>query len=94
MPDVSRTCPHCGSRLCRWRVPDGMGYNEEYMLVCFNDSCGYYRGGWAWMQEQYAQRVSYRYMCSPVTGASSPLPVWSDSAMREQIMDEGEGDDE
>jgi len=32
------TCPHCGSRLRRWRVPDGATWNEPYFLVCFNDA--------------------------------------------------------
>ena len=31
---------------------------------------------------------------NPTTGASLPLPVWSDSATREMIVDDDEGDDE
>ena len=73
-------------------VPDEAGWEEEYFLACFNDDCPYYRKGWQWMKEQFNQKVSYRYMVNPATGASSPLPVWSDTAMREMIADEPEGD--
>lgn len=42
------------------------------------------------MEEQYGQKASYRYMVNPATGGASPLPVWSNSATREMIVeDEG-----
>jgi hypothetical protein len=44
------------------------------------------------MKEQFKQNASYRYAINPSTGASSPLPVWSDTATREMIVDEEEGD--
>jgi hypothetical protein len=44
------------------------------------------------MKEQYNQRSSYRYAVNPTTGASLPLPVWSESATREMIVDDAEGD--
>jgi len=94
MADILRTCPHCGLRLSKWLVPDGTSWSEEFLFVCFNDECSYYRKGWAWMKEQYNQVASYRYMVNPTTGASSPLPVWSDSAMREMLVEEAEGGDE
>jgi len=46
------------------------------------------------MKEKYNQHASYRYAVNPTNGASIPLPVWSDSAIRELIMDDAEGDDE
>ena len=94
MAEIPRTCPHCGSRLRKWLVPEGASWSEEFLLVCFNDECSYYRKGWAWMKEQYNQVASYRYMVNPATGASSPLPVWSDSAMREMLAEDAEGGDE
>ena len=94
MAEIPRTCPHCGSRLRKWLVPEGASWSEEFLLVCFNDECSYYRKGWAWMKEQYNQVASYRYMVNPATGASSPLPVWSDSAMRELLAEDAEGGDE
>jgi hypothetical protein len=93
MPDIPPVCPHCGSRLKKWRVPEEANWIEEFFYVCFNDRCSYYKEGWDWMKSQFSQVASYRYMLNPSTGASSPLPVWSDSAMREMIVEEDEGGD-
>jgi hypothetical protein len=84
------TCPHCGSHLKKWRVPEGSSWNEEFFLVCFNDDCRYYRDGWAWMKQQYGHDASYRYTFNPDTGASSQIPVWSDAATREMIVEEND----
>jgi hypothetical protein len=94
MADIPRTCPHCDSRLSKWRVPEDATWDEEFFFVCFNDDCPYYKDGWIWMKEQYNHRSSYRCAFNPTTGASSPLPVWSASATREMIVDDGQGDDE
>ena len=45
------------------------------------------------MREQYNQNASYRYMVNPTTGGASMIPVWSDTATREMIVEEPEGDD-
>lgn len=87
-------CPHCGFRLCRWRVPDGATWDEEFFLVCFNDACVYYREGWDWMKAQFNQTASYRYALNPRTGAPLPIPVWSDAATREMIVDDEQGNDQ
>jgi hypothetical protein len=92
MSETPPDCPHCGSRLKRWLVPEDTNWSEEYLFVCFNDDCPYYREGWDWMKEQYSQQASYRFMISPVTGATSMVPVWSPEALRELIVDEPEGD--
>jgi len=89
----SAVCPHCGSRLRRWRVPDGATWDEEFFLVCFNDACAYYRDGWEWMKSQFNQTASYRYALNPRTDAPLPIPVWSDAATREMIVDDEESDD-
>ena len=93
MAEIPRTCPHCESRLQKWRVPEESTWSEEFFFVCFNDACPYYQKGWDWMMEQYSQKASYRYMVNPSTGASSQIPVWSDSATREMIVENDEGDD-
>lgn len=94
MPEISRTCPHCGSRLKKWRVPDDASWNEEFFFVCFNDDCSYYQDGWKWMEEQYSQHASYRFTINPTTGSATMIPVWSDSATREMIIeDDDEGGD-
>jgi hypothetical protein len=72
-------------------VPEDASWNEEYFFVCFNDDCSYYKEGWDWMKEQYNQHASYRYMINPTTGTSSLLPVWSEMAMREMIVEDDEG---
>jgi hypothetical protein len=89
--DAPPACPHCGTPFCKWLVPEGTSWSEEFFYVCFNDSCSYYREGWEWMKDQYHQKASYRYMMNPTTGASAPLPVWSDAAMREMIVVETGG---
>ncbi len=94
MSKASRTCPHCGDGLKKWLVPDGATWTEEFLFVCFNDDCPYYREGWKWMEEQYSQHASYRYMVYPTTGTSSMIPVWSDSATREMIVEDDEGDND
>jgi len=93
MTDTQRTCSHCGSRLKKWLVPEKSSWDEEFFFVCFNDDCPYYVKGWNWMREQYNQNASYRYMVNPTTGGSSMIPVWSDTATQEMIVEEPEGDD-
>lgn len=93
MAEPPRNCPHCGSRLKKWLVPDGAGWIEEFFFVCFNDDCSYYQQGWVWMKEQYNQKASFRFMINPRTGTSSSIPVWSDSVARDLIVDDDEGDD-
>jgi hypothetical protein len=93
MNDFARNCPHCETRLSKWRVPDEASWNDEFFFVCFNNDCSYYKDGWTWMEQQFKQKASYRYAVNPNTGASSPLPVWSDSATREMIVDETEGNE-
>lgn len=88
MAETPRTCRHCGSSLSKWRVPDEASWDEEFFFVCFNDECSYYQRGWTWMKEQFSQHGSYRYMVNPTTGCESPLPVWSDTATREMIVEE------
>ena len=88
MADIPPTCPHCDSRLKKWLVPVEASWTEEFFFVCFEDECSYYKEGWDWMKEKYGQHGSYRYMLNPTTGASSMIPVWSDSATREMIVEE------
>ena len=89
-----RTCPHCETRLSKWLVPDDASWDDEFFYVCFNNDCSYYKNGWSWMEQQFKQKASYRFALNPNTGAASPLPVWSDSATRQMIVDETEGSEE
>ena len=94
MADARPVCPHCGSALKKWRVPEAATWTEEFFFVCFNDDCSYYRRGWDWMMEHYGQMASYRYAWNPTTGGSLQIPVWSDAATREMIVENAEGGDE
>ena len=91
MAEISRTCPHCGSSLKKWLVPNGASWDDEYFYACFNDDCPYYQTGWKWMMQEYSQRASYRYALNPNTGQSLMIPVWSDQATREMIVEDTEG---
>jgi hypothetical protein len=91
MATATPACPHCGSRLRKWRVPNGATWSEEFFFVCFDDACPYYRDGWEWMKQEFNQVASYRYALNPRTGAPLPIPVWSDAATREMIVPEEEG---
>ena len=88
MAEAPENCPHCGSELEKWLVPEEATWPEEFFWVCFNDDCSYYRNGWVWMKEQYNQHASYRYTVNPRTGTSLQIPVWSDSATREMIVED------
>ncbi|MDP6777098.1 MAG: hypothetical protein QGI83_10075 [Candidatus Latescibacteria bacterium] len=88
MAETPPTCPHCDSKLKKWLVPEEATWDEEFFWACFNDDCTYYREGWTWMREQFNQNASYRYTLNPVTGASLRIPVWSDSATREMIVED------
>jgi len=81
-------CPHCKSRLKKWTVPVDSSWEEEFFYVCFNNDCSYYKKGWEWMEQEYSQKASYRYMFNPRTKSSSMIPVWSDDATREMIVEE------
>jgi hypothetical protein len=93
MTEIPKTCPKCGARFKKWRVPDEATWNEEFFYVCFNDECPYYKKGWVWMKSQFNQEASYRYAINPSTGAPLPIPVWSNAATREMIVEDEEGED-
>lgn len=90
MEERQTTCPHCGTDLKKWRVPEGASWDDEYFLVCFNDTCSYYVEGWKWMEEQYRQKASFRYAFNPGQNGALMIPVWSDTATREMIIEDGE----
>ena len=84
-----KKCPHCNGELSKWAPPEDSSWGTEYQLVCFNDECPYYVRGWKWMEEQYAQKASYRYRYNPQNGEEGPLPVWSPTAQRDCIIEDG-----
>ncbi|MBD3402277.1 hypothetical protein GF420_05235 [candidate division GN15 bacterium] len=81
------TCPYCGKPMVKWvgSLESAWGYEPQF--VCFDDNCPYYLEGWEWMRAQFKQNVSYRYRFNPCNGESGPLPVWSETALRDGIVD-------
>jgi hypothetical protein len=85
-----KNCPHCGSALLQWTPPDDSSWGTHPQLVCFNDDCQYYIAGWQRMRDRYQQKASYRYRYNPENGEEGPLPVWSEDAHRDRIVNEEE----
>jgi hypothetical protein len=83
----SPVCPHCSSLLKKWATPADSSWGGGFLFVCFNDECPYYVRGWERMKEKYNATVSYRYRCDPTTGETGPLPVWSEDALKGQILE-------
>ncbi len=79
------TCPHCGAKLDRFALPEAAS-DHAWDFACFNDDCPYYLRGWAWMEQEYGVKASYRHRVDSVTGTSSPLAVWSPQAFRNAIL--------
>ena len=84
-------CPHCGEALRPFEVPEQTNWGREVQWACFNDDCPYYKDGWGWMWEQYSVKASYRYRVTDAqTGNSSPLAVWSQTAVLDRIINDEE----
>jgi SAM-dependent methyltransferase len=86
-------CPYCGDRLKKYEVPHSVyeidyWYEADYLYICFNDSCPYFKRGWEWMWSQMRRNVSYRHMYNPTTGKSGPIPVPTYYALRDGIVED------
>ncbi len=81
------TCPHCLQTLTPFSLPEAGGWDTPFQLACFNDDCAYYVRGWTWMEEQFGVKSSYRHRLDPASGTTSPLPVWSPTAIRDRILE-------
>jgi C4-type Zn-finger protein len=84
-------CPHCGEELKPFEMPAEMAWENQIQYACFNDECSYFVKGWDWMWEKYRAKTSYRYrVTDPATGHSSPLPVWSKTAIKDRIIEDAD----
>ena len=88
MTEIPENCPHCGQKLSKWGTPELTNWESKYHLVCFNDDCSYYVKGWEWMRNKFKVNASYRYKFDPANGESGPLPVWSQEALKDGIIEE------
>ena len=86
--DKIHECMHCGGKMSKWKTPSDSTWNTEFQYVCFNDECPYFVRGWDWMMQNNKARASYRHRCNPVTGKTGPLPVWSNDALKEGIIED------
>jgi hypothetical protein len=86
--DRTPKCPQCGRVMQKWGNSPDLLWESEYQFVCFNDECPYYVRGWQWMESQYRVHASYRHRLDPRTGKSGPVPVWSATALKDQIVPE------
>ncbi len=84
-------CPYCGKKLKKWKVPDNpfsQTWDNEFMLICFNDECPYYVRGYDVMNEKGKSGNSYRLMYIPENDCCLPIPVPGPKALRESIVEE------
>ncbi len=85
-------CPYCGGGLNKWEVPHSpfeidCWYDTDFLYICFNDECPYFKRGWEWMWTSLRRNVSYRYMYHPITGKSGPMPVPTYFALKDGIIE-------
>jgi hypothetical protein len=80
-------CPHCGSPLEAFSLPEEGGWDTPFHAACFSDDCPYFERGWRRMEDVYGVRASYRYRVDPSSGLASPIAVWSREALRDRILD-------
>ena len=83
-------CPHCNKKMSKWRAADLNAWGPVVQYVCFNDECPYYINGWKWMEERFGTTCSYRHRYNPETKESGPLPVYSDTVGKSQIVSDGD----
>ena len=81
-------CPHCGSELEKWEVPQHCftEWPNDHMYICFNDECPYFVRGWDAMSAQQIA-CSYRLMYDPLTDSCSPVPVYNRQMLKDGIVE-------
>lgn len=82
-------CPHCGEIMRKWAVPNTpfTTWDNEFMYICFNDTCPYLMRGWEAMNKQGNRGLSYRLMYDPIRDRCMPVPVPSLDALKESIIE-------
>jgi hypothetical protein len=68
-------CKYCGNKMSKVAMPFDSDWNVEYLMICMNDECGYYKDGWNWMWNNYHVHVSYRFYINTFHNTDGPFPV-------------------
>ncbi len=85
-----RICPHCNQKTKKWLPVEELNWGLDPQYICFNDECPYYIRGWEHTRKSMKKPASYRYRYIPATGAVQPIPVWSETALKDRIVPEDE----
>jgi hypothetical protein len=83
--EVSK-CKYCGSDLKKVAMPPDSKFQTEFLMVCLNDDCDYFKRGWNWMKEKFNVDASYRYQFNPVTGQDGPFPVVRSTDLKDMVI--------
>jgi len=82
-------CPYCDEKLKKWMVPQTpfTMWPNEFMYVCFNDECRYFKNGWDVLAAQ-GMPGTYRFMFNSETNGCLSAPVLNAGAMKDGIAEE------
>lgn len=81
-------CPHCNQKMSKWSSPGAYSWGSEYLYICFNDECDYYKNGWDHTFRQIGIKASYRHRYDPTTGQEGPFPVNTPDAGKDCIVND------
>lgn len=81
-------CKHCGGKLTKLKLPMANDWGAEFLMVCFNDECDYYKRGWDHMSKNYNVNASYRYSVNSANGKEGPLAVFSPHTHKTMIVED------
>jgi hypothetical protein len=81
-------CPYCQTKLSKWSVPQTpfTEWPNEFMYICFNDTCPYLIGGWDAMNAQGNAGFSHRLMYNPERQRGMAVPVVSLKVLKEYVV--------
>ena len=82
-------CPHCDEKLKKWEVPNSpfIEWDDEYLYICFNDSCPFLVKGWQTMFKQGNLGMSYRLMYNPERDCTITVPVMTLNDLKDGIIE-------
>ncbi len=70
------------------RTPLDSSWGGEIHHICFNDDCCYFVESWNALENQGIEKTGYRCKMDP-RGGCGPAPVWSESALKDMVLKEG-----